>query len=68
MGIFRLIKVALVTILISMTACSDGKDELDTSSPYQPSEITIDTSIITNGVAFAATGGEKFVNFSSNTD
>ncbi len=49
MKTFRLIGMALITILMCITACSDGEDEPDAPTPQKPDEsaITIDTSIIT---------------------
>lgn len=55
--------------------CSDGGSEspekpnlTPTPTPEETASITIDSSIITNGVAFDATAGEKSVSFSANKD
>ena len=58
-----------------LSGCSDGGNEspenpnpTPTPSPEETAFITIDSSIITNGVAFEAKGGEKSVSFSANKD
>ncbi len=65
----RLFGIALVDILLSLTACSGG-DEGDsptpTPTPEKPkSEIKIDSSITTNGVAFKSEAGEQSITFNA---
>ena len=45
-------------------SCSDGSNDIPT--PEEKASITIDSSIITNGLTFEAAGGEKTVSFSVN--
>lgn len=58
-----------------LAGCSDGGSEspekpnpTPTPTPDETASITIDSNIVTNGVAFEAKGGEKSVSFSSNKD
>ena len=58
-----------------LAGCSDGGSEspekpnpTPTPTPEETASITIDSNIVTNGVAFEAKGGEKSVSFSSNKD
>ena len=70
MKTFKNIGFALFAIMLCLTACSSGGDE-----PIEPpiskpevikSEITIDSSIITNGLSFSSDRGELSVSFSTN--
>ena len=45
-------------------SCSDGSNDIPT--PEEKASITIDSSIITNGLTFDTAGGEKSVSFSVN--
>ena len=54
-------------VSINFAACSDGNEQDDLSPDKNPT-ITIDSSIITNGLAFAAEGSIKSVSFTTNTD
>lgn len=69
MRTFRLLGLVLITMLVSINfaACSDGNEQ-DDLDPDKNSTITIDLSIITNGLAFAAEGSIKSVSFTTNTD
>ena len=69
MRTFRLLGLVLITMLVSINfaACSDGNEQ-DDLDPDKNSTITIDSSIITNGLAFAAEGSIKSVSFTTNTD
>ena len=69
MRTFRLLGLVLITMLVSINfaACSDGNEQ-DELSPDKNPTITIDSSIITNGLAFAAEGSIKSVIFTTNTD
>lgn len=65
----------LTGLLFMLASCSDGGSEspvkpnlTPTPTPEETASITIDSSIITNGVAFDATAGEKSVSFSANKD
>lgn len=63
MRTFRLLGLVLITMLVSINfaACSDGNEQDDLSPDKNPT-ITIDSSIITNGLAFAAEGSIKWIN------
>lgn len=69
MRTFRFVKFALTAILLCLYACSSGGDDPIEPTP-QPevikSEITIDSSIISNGLSFANDGGEQSISFSTN--
>ena len=61
--------------MFMLAGCSDGGSEspekpnpTPTPTPEETASITIDSNIVTNGVAFEAKGGEKSVSFSSNKD
>ena len=70
MKTFRIIGFALFAILLCLSACSGGGEEEPIKPTPQPeiikSEITIDSSIITNGLSFTNEKGEQSVSFSSN--
>ena len=69
MKTFRIIGLAIVAILLCLSACSGGSDEPITPSPNPEvikSEITIDSSIITNGLSFTNEKGEQSISFSTN--
>lgn len=60
---------SLAALTFLLTACGGGDDEEGlTPTPEETASITIDSSIITNGVAFTAEGGEKSVSFTATTD
>ena len=69
MKTFRIIGLALVAILICLSACSGGGDDPIEPTP-QPeiikSEITIDSNILTNGLSFTSEKGEQSISFSTN--
>lgn len=69
MRTFRLLGLVLITMLVSINfaACSDGNEQDDLGPDKNPT-ITIDSSIITNGLAFAAEGSIKSVSFTTNAD
>lgn len=61
--------------MFMLAGCSDGGSEspekpnpTPTPTPEETASITINSNIVTNGVAFEAKGGEKSVSFSSNKD
>ena len=69
MKIFRVIGLALFSILMCLSACSGGDDEPIEPTPKPDvvkSEITIDSNIITNGLAFTNEKGEQSISFSTN--
>ena len=69
MKTFRIIGMACVATLLSLSACSGGDDPV-VPTPPQPevikSEIKIDENIIANGLAFTYKKGELSVSFSTN--
>lgn len=69
MKTFRIIGFALLAILFCLSACSGGGDDPIEPTP-QPevikSEITIDASILTNGLSFTSEKGEQSISFSTN--
>lgn len=69
MKTFRIVGFALFAILMCLSACSSGGDDPIEPTP-QPeiikSEITIDPSIITNGLSFTNEKGEQSISFSTN--
>ena len=69
MKTFRIIVFALVAILLCLSACSGGSDDPTEPTP-QPevikSEITIDSSIITNGLSLTNEKGELSISFTTN--
>ena len=69
MKTFRFIGFALFAILMCLSACSSGGDDPIEPTPkpeVTKSEITIDSSIISNGLSFANDGGEQTVSFTTN--
>ena len=69
----RMFKVLFVFIgLLSMlSACSGGDDSLEPPAPDPIPEadyIHLDSSIMTNGLVFDASGGEKTISFSTNKE
>ena len=69
MKTFRIIGMALFAILLCLSACSSGSDDPIEPTPTPEatkSEITIDSSIISNGLSFANDGGEQSVSFTTN--
>ena len=64
----RMIAWALVSILISLSACSGG--DVPVPDPPTPevvkSEIIIDSNIIANGLSFTHEKGEQSISFSTN--
>lgn len=71
MKTFRLIGITIIIILTSVTftACKDGNsNEPVNPTPNETPTITIDSSIITNGLVFAAEGNEKSITFTTNTN
>lgn len=71
MKTFRLIGITIIIILTSVTftACKDGNsNEPVNPTPNETPTITIDPSIITNGLVFAAEGNEKSITFTTNTN
>ena len=69
MKTFRIIVFALVAILLCLSACSGGSDDPTEPTP-QPevikSEITIDSSIITNGLSLTNEKGDHSISFTTN--
>lgn len=55
-----------------LVSCSDGGSDSSipnpTPTPEETASITIDSSLITNGIAFETQGGEKSISFSANKD
>lgn len=62
----------LVGFLCIITACSGGADEASDTPSLEPAPesdyIHIDSSIMTNGLVFDASGGEKTISFSTNKE
>ena len=62
MKTFRIVIFTLITILISLSACSSGGDDsIEPSTPPEviKPEITIDTDIISSGLSFNETKSEN---------
>lgn len=71
MKTFRIVIFTLITILISLSACSSGGDDsIEPSTPPEviKPEITIDTDIISSGLSFNETKSENTLTFTTNTD
>ena len=69
MKTFRFIGFAIFAILMCLSACSGGGDEPIEPTPKPEvikSEITIDSSIISNGLSFTNEKGEQSISFSTN--
>ena len=67
MKTFRFIGFALFAILLCLSACSSGSDEpIEPTPEVTKSEITIDSSIITNGLSFSTDKGEQSISFTTN--
>ena len=69
MKTFRILGLALFAILLCLSACSGGNDDPIEPAPkpeMPKSEITIDSSIISNGLSFSDAGGEQSISFSTN--
>ena len=69
MKAFKLIGLALFTILMCLSACSSGGDdpiELTPKPEVPKSEITIDSSIISNGLSFSDAENEQTISFTTN--
>ena len=67
MKTFRFIGLALFAIILS--ACSSGGDDPIEPTPkpeVTKSEITIDSSIISNGLSFSNVGGDQSISFTTN--
>lgn len=62
----------LAMLTCFFASCSDGGNETPTNPPSKPEEvkeeITIDSSITTNGLSFGVTEGEQSISFTSNTN
>lgn len=59
----------LAALVWIAAGCSDGDDgSTDTPSVPETPVITIDPSIVTNGLAFATASGEQSIGFSTNVD
>ena len=68
MKTFRILGLALFAILLCLSACSGGNDDPIEPAPkpeVPKSEITIDSSIISNGLSFSDAGGEQSISFTS---
>ena len=69
MKTFRIIGFALVATLLCLSACSGGGDDPVDPTPKPEvvkSEITIDSSIISNGLSFTNEQGEQSISFTTN--
>ena len=69
MKTFRTIGFALFAILLCLSACSGGGDDPIDPTPKPEvvkSEITIDSSIISNGLSFTNEQGEQSISFTTN--
>ena len=69
MKIFRFIGFALFAILMCLSACSSGGDDPIEPTPkpeVTKSEITIDSSIFSNGLSFSNVGGDQSISFTTN--
>ena len=62
-------RFALFAILLCLSACSSGGDDPIEPTPkpeVTKSEITIDSSIISNGLSFSNVGGDQSISFTTN--
>ena len=70
MKTFYLIKtIAIFIFLLNIASCSSGGDEPIAPTPkpeVTKSEITIEPSLITNGLSFSNTGGNQSISFTTN--
>ena len=69
MNTFRFIGFAIFAILMCLSACSGGGDDPIEPTPkpeVTKSEITIDSSIISNGLSFSNAGGDQSISFTTN--
>ena len=69
MKTFRFVGFALFAILMCLSACSGGGDDPIEPTPkpeVTKSEITIDSSIISNGLSFSNVGGDQSISFTTN--
>lgn len=69
MKTLRFIGFALFAILMCLSACSSGGDDPIEPTPkpeVTKSEITIDSSIISNGLSFSNVGGDQSISFTTN--
>ena len=69
MKTFRIVGLTLLAMILCLSACSGGGDEPIEPTPKPEvikSEITIDSSILSNGLSFTSEKGEKSVSFSTN--
>lgn len=69
MKTFRFFGLALFAILLCLSACSSGGDDPIEPTPKPEvvkSEITIDSSLISNGLSFTNAGGDQSISFTTN--
>lgn len=65
LGIFLIAILASVNLL----ACSDGNEQNELNpNPSETPTITIDSSLVTNGLVFGPEESERSVSFTTNTD
>ena len=68
MKTFRIIGFAMLAILLSLSACSGGGDEPVDPTPkpeVSKSEITMDATLVSNGLSFGSTEGDQTVSFTA---
>ena len=66
MKTFRIIELALATILLCLSACRKDSIEPTQKPEVITSEITIDANLISNGLSFSHEKGEQSISFSTN--
>ena len=68
MKTFRIIGFAMLAILLSLSACSGGGDDPVDPTPkpeVSKSEITMDATLVSNGLSFGSTEGDQTVSFTA---
>lgn len=70
MKILKLSNMALIAIVLifNLIACSDDNEISPTLDSQEPPIITIDEEILSKGLVFSDSGGEKTINFTTNTN
>lgn len=69
MKTFRAIGIAMLAILLSLSSCSGGDDNPVDPTPkpeVSKSEITMDATLVSNGLSFGAGEGNQSVSFTTN--
>lgn len=70
MRILKLSKIVLTTLVLifNLISCSDDNEEKPSLDLPESPSITIDEDILTKGLVFLDSGGEKTINFTTNTN